>query len=129
MKLVLLVIAATCAVARADDCPAPTRIEERLPADASFADLTAWLETFSCKNLVYTSELGRLATRVHVVMPKPLSPAQALQLFVDAIEAMGLVVTVKPATIIIKRPHHCPDFDDPVPALKPWPGPPIESGL
>jgi type II secretory pathway component PulC len=63
---------------------------------------------------VFSSDVAKHATRVTIVAPRPLTPKQALALFVDSIDATGLVVTVKPDTIIVKlgpgMPKTCPDL-------------------
>jgi hypothetical protein len=68
---------------------------------------------FTCKNIVFSADVAKHATRVTIIAPLPMTPKQALQLFVDSVEATGLVVVQKPDTIIIKlgpnMPASCPD--------------------
>jgi membrane-associated protease RseP (regulator of RpoE activity) len=116
----LLALALLAHVAHADDpkyaCkePAPdTKIVAYFKADASLKDLTAWALGFTCKAIVFDASIPQDVPKVMIATPKPLTPKQALALFVDAIQATGLVVEVKPDTIIIKRgpntPQKCPD--------------------
>lgn len=93
--------------------PPGTKIQASFRPDTSLADLATWVMGFSCKNIVFSSEVAKHATRVNILAPGEMSPKQAMQLFVDAVEATGLVVVQKPDTIIIKlgpnMPASCPD--------------------
>jgi general secretion pathway protein C len=68
---------------------------------------------FTCKNVVFSADVPKYATRMTVIAPQKLSPKQAMQLYVDAVESTGLVVVQKADTIIIKlgpnMPKGCPD--------------------
>jgi hypothetical protein len=103
---------------------ASARVTVTLKPETSLADLAVWLTGFTCKNVVFSAEVAKHATRVTVVSSKPMSPRQAVQLFVDAIEATGLVVVQKPDTIVVKlgpnMPKACPDL---APAPAPVPAP------
>jgi type II secretory pathway component PulC len=119
--VVALIVVGITGVARADDPPmyechavaADTKISVQFKPDTSIHDLVAWALGFTCKNIVLTSEAERAAPRVTVIAPKPMTPKQALALFVDTLETAGLVVTVKADSILIKPgpslPQHCPD--------------------
>jgi hypothetical protein len=119
--LIVVGVVGIAGVARADDpplyeCHAPaadTKISVQFKPDTSMHDLVAWALGFTCKNIVLTADAERAAPRVTVIAPKPMTPKQALALFVDALETAGLVVTVKADSILIKPgptlPQHCPD--------------------
>ena len=120
--LVGLIVIAMMGVARADEpdpmytCHEPsagTKIIVQFKAETSIRDLVTWALGFTCKNIVLSSEAERAAPRVTILAPKPLTPKQALALFVDTLETEGLVVTVKTDSILIKPgpslPQHCPD--------------------
>jgi general secretion pathway protein C len=51
-----------------------------------------------------------------MLVPRELTPKQSVQLFVDAMDAVGLVVTQQPDTLIVKlgpgMPKSCPDVAD-----------------
>ena len=121
----------TCArVARADDepfitChPAGGKIRIQFKPESSIVDLTVWAMGFSCKNVIFGADVARLAPKVTVLAPNDLTPKQALQLYVDAVEAAGLVVVQKQDTIILKlgpnTPRSCPDV-----AVASAPAPPV----
>ena len=140
--LALIAVASLASVARADDgsdpmyackaLPASATISVSMKPDTSVADLATWVTGFTCKNVVFSTDIAKRATKVTVVSSKPMSPKQAMQLFVDAVEATGLVVVQKPDTIIVKlgpnMPKTCPDLAGPgaSPAVTPQvpPAPP-----
>ncbi len=121
MKLVFAVVAvAVLGRAAAADpmyschaVPADTKLYAEFKNPSSLADLATWVLGFSCKNIIFTPEVAQHATRVHIVAPNEMTPKQALQLFIDAVDATGLVVTDKGDTIVIKpgpnMPASCPD--------------------
>jgi type II secretory pathway component PulC len=89
--------------------------------EISVADLAAWVLGFTCKNIVISADVPKHVTKVTVIAPNAMTPKQALQLFVDALDAAGLTVTVKPDTIIValgpKFPRGCPDAKAATPAV------------
>ena len=109
-------------IARADDAEAPiyacktlppqTKITVQFKPEVPLRDLIAWAVGFTCKSFVVASDVDKYANKVTIVAPSALTPKQALQLFVDAVEATGLTVVQKPDTIIIKlgptMPKNCP---------------------
>jgi hypothetical protein len=107
--------------------PANTKISVTFKPETPLADLATWVMGFSCKNIVFSTDVAKHATRVTILAPKEMTPKQAMQLFVDAVEATGLVVVQKPDTIIIKlgpnMPASCPD----IAAASPPPLPPASS--
>jgi hypothetical protein len=127
----LFVLAVTASTARADDdalykcreATPDTKINVNFKADTSLRDLAVWLGGFTCRSVVYSADVVRAAPTVTIISPRSLTPKQALQLFVDAVEATGLVVNVRPDTIIIKlgpgMPHGCPDVSALPPVTSP----------
>ena len=118
--------------AHADDpdplyaCKVPaagTKLTATFKPDVSLRDLAAWVTSFTCRNVVFSTEVAKNATRVNIVAPTKMTPKQALQLFVDAVQATGLLVEVKPDTIIVKlgpnMPKNCPDVAAGAPAAFP----------
>jgi hypothetical protein len=122
LAIALVLLASITRTVRADDdrlysCNIPdpsTKIAVSFKPETSLVDLAVWVTGFTCKNVVFSSDVAKRATRVTVVSSKQMSPKQALQLFVDAVESTGMVVTQKPDTIIIKlgpkMPRSCPDL-------------------
>jgi type II secretory pathway component PulC len=146
-----MIVVGLGSVARADDpplyeCHAPAadmKMSVQFKPDASIHDVVTWAIGFTCKNIVLTSEAERAAPRVTIIAPHPLTPKQALALFVDTLETAGLIVTVKPDSILIKPgptlPQHCPDVSSAGPPassavatggeLAPYPGTPSSDEL
>jgi hypothetical protein len=105
---------ATALEAHADDAPLYTckqatgQISVSFAPQTSLKDLVTWVVGFSCKNVVFDADVEARVPRVTIVAPKPMSAKQALQLFVDAIEATGLEVVQKKDTMIIKLGRDMP---------------------
>ncbi|HUJ63450.1 MAG TPA: hypothetical protein VLX92_33355, partial [Kofleriaceae bacterium] len=98
--------------------PPDTKIVVTFKPEIPIRDLTAWMLGFSCKTVIFGAGV-KLSANVTVVAPSELTPKQAMQVYVDAVQASGYVVIQKPDTIIIKldpkAPHECPDIADQVP--------------
>lgn len=120
--LVLATLTHSTQTARADDldplyaCHLPaagTKLRASFQPETSLRDLATWVTGFTCKNIVFSADVPKHATKVTIMSPKEMTAKQALALFVDAVEATGLVVQIKPDTIIIKlgpkMPRGCPD--------------------
>ncbi len=92
---------------------AGAKLTVMLAPETSLRDLATWVTGFTCKNVVFSTDVAKHATRVTVVSSKSMTPKQAVQLFVDAVESTGLVVEQKPDTFVIKlgkdMPRGCPD--------------------
>jgi len=123
LAVALIALASLTRTVRADEAeplytckapPASAKLTVSFRPDSSLVDLATWVTSFTCKNVVFDADVAKRATRVTVVSAKAMTPRQALQLFVDAVEATGMVVTQKPDTIIIKlgpnMPKGCPDL-------------------
>jgi hypothetical protein len=82
--------------------PAGTKVSVSFAPDTSVRDLAVWVSGFTCKNVVFGAELARCAARVDIISPVEMTPKQALALFVDSLDAVGLKATIKADTIIIK---------------------------
>lgn len=99
--------------------PAPSaKLRVSFKPNASLVDLATWVTSFTCKNVVFSTDVAKRATKVTVVSAKAMTPKQALELFVDAVEATGMVVTIKRQTITINLgpgiPKSCPDLVEPI---------------
>jgi general secretion pathway protein C len=108
-----------------------TQIAVSFKPETSIQDLVYWVAGFSCKSVVIAPGVAKHATKVTLLAPRKMTPKQALQLFVDAVESTGLVVTQKPETLVIQpgpsTPKNCPDIAQaPTVPTKPEPVPPVE---
>jgi len=120
---VVLAVLAYARAARADDpvylCkvpPSSTKIRVQFKPEVSIYDLSAWALGFSCKNIVFGTDVAKRAMKLTVIAPNDMTPKQAMQLFYHSLEAVGLVVVEKDDTIMIKlgpnMPRTCPDLPD-----------------
>ena len=64
------------------------RLTVSLKPEIQLHDLVVWAMSFSCKTIVYRSDLASLP--LTVLAPNKMSPAQAWTLFVLTVETMGL---------------------------------------
>lgn len=116
--VVLGLLAATASAAHADDdglykCSERTgTITVSFKPQTPLKDLAIWVMGFTCKNVVFDSDVESRVPSVTILSPKPMTAKQALALFVDAVEATGLKVVQKKDTLIIKlgpnMPKTCP---------------------
>jgi type II secretory pathway component PulC len=123
LVLALALVASAAGIAAADSdteplyackpLPPTTKISVQFAPETNLKDLTAWMLGFTCKNVVFASDVPKYATKITVIAPQKLTPKQAMQLYVDAVQSTGLVVEIKPDTIVIKlgpgMPKGCPD--------------------
>ncbi len=105
------------------ETPATAKIQASFSPDASLRDLVTWLAGFTCKTVIVDSEVHARAPKVTIVSPKAMTSQQAVQLFIDAVEATGMTVISKKDTIIIKlgptMPKTCPTDTATVAASEP----------
>ena len=119
---VVVAWAALAGPAAADDAAAsyacaPARPTTKLTAtfepEVSVAELAAWVASFTCESVIIAPDVARHATRVQIVAPAPMSPRQAVKLFVNSLEAAGLRVRRKDRTFLVTlgpgMPRGCPD--------------------
>ncbi len=114
-------VPATCKAAAPN-----SKLSITLQPDTPITELITWVVGFTCKNVVIDTAAKAHSPKVTVVAAKPMTPSQALQLFVDAVEATGLDVTVKKETIQIKlgaNMRTCPAVADATPPVTFAPGP------
>ena len=110
MTRLVLAVVLVARLAHADDLepmyachpPSPNaKLRVSFRPDTPVVDIATWVMGFTCKNVVFGSNVAKQA-RVTVMAPNEMSPKQAIQLFVDAMEAADLVVVQKADTIVIK---------------------------
>src|SRR5688572_10324089 len=64
-------------------------------------DLLDWAMTFACKNFIYQAGISGRTSKVVLMSPKKLSPAEAWEVFLAALNTMGLAVVDKGSTLKI----------------------------
>jgi len=96
----LLVAAPTRGVAARDDgavtscrkLPAGKRLKLNLKPNTELADLIAWIASITCKQFVVPGTIASASKTVTIIAPQPLTSAEAYQLFLDALDSVGLTV-------------------------------------
>lgn len=81
---------------------ATTKITANFKPNVSLPELAAWVTGFTCKNIVFSSDAEKAGQTITILAPQPMTPKQAQQLFIDSLDTIGLIATVKGNTITIK---------------------------
>lgn len=91
-----------------------TKLTVSFKPDTSVADLAVWVAGFTCESVVIGPDVAKHATRLQLVTPAPMTPKQAVKLFVTSLEAAGLRVKHKDRTFTVTlgpgMPRACPDL-------------------
>jgi hypothetical protein len=112
--------------AAADDARAPeappyacapaspsTKLQLELGPDVSIAQLAVWVASFTCESVIIAPDVPKHATRLKIIAPRPLTPRQAVKLFIASLEAAGLRVRHRDRTFTVSlgpgMPRACPD--------------------
>lgn len=81
--------------------------------DVSIAELATWVAGVTCESVVIAPGVAKHATKLQVIAPRPLTPREAVKLFVTSLEAAGLKVKRKDRTFTVTpgpgMPRTCPD--------------------
>ena len=115
-SLVVATLHAGPALAEPPMCQVPSgKIAVSFKPEVSLQELAMWLTSFTCKNVVFGTDVAKHATKLVIIAPgQPMTPKQAIQLFIDGVQSTGLVVKQKPNTFTIslgpKMPKACPDL-------------------
>ena len=96
----LLVIAPRPGVAAPDDgavtscrkLPAGKRLKLNLKPNTEVADLIVWIASITCKQFVLPGAIASTSKTVTIIAPQPVTSAEAYQLFLDALDSVGLTV-------------------------------------
>ncbi len=68
--------------------------------EVELKDLITWAMGFTCKNFIFGAGVGGRSQKVTIIAPKQMSPRQAWQTFLVALQTMGL--TVVPSGQVLK---------------------------
>lgn len=72
--------------------PRSARIKVSLKPDTDVADLIAWYATLTCTPLVVSSAAPVAGKKVTILSPQPVTLAEIEQLFLGALESVGLTI-------------------------------------
>lgn len=116
--------------------PPDAKLTVQFTPDLTLRDLAVWVTGFSCKSVVFDAEAARHATKLALIAPSAMTPAQAMRLFVEVVQKAGLVVAERSDAFVIRldpvASRRCPDGSSgaapraaaPAPAPAPVPAPP-----
>ncbi|HEY7373635.1 MAG TPA: hypothetical protein VIF57_15850 [Polyangia bacterium] len=89
--------AAAAAPARAaddgDSCqrlPAGKRLKLNLKPNTDLVDLVSWISAITCKQFIVPGTIPPHSKTVTIVSPRPITVAEAYDLFLEALESVGL---------------------------------------
>ena len=112
MRFAVVIVVAVVAIrpALADDVPetlyscrpAPGKITASFKPETTIRDLSVWLIGFTCKNVVLGAGVLKADAAVTIIAPAAMTQKQAVQLWIDAVEAAGFVVVQKPDSFVVK---------------------------
>jgi general secretion pathway protein D len=88
-----------------------------LAPDTSLKDLVDWAMTFTCKNFVYSSSIGKRSSTVTLIAPGKMSPREAWRSFLVALQSAGLTVVPKGELLEIVEASQAKE--KPLPVYKP----------
>lgn len=84
--------------------------------DIELKDLISWAMGFTCKNFVFSSSVGGRSAKVTIMAPKKMSPRQAWQVFLVAMQTMNL--TVVPQGNVLRIIESAQAKSEPLPIYK-----------
>ena len=86
---------ASGAAASGDSCrrlPEGKRLRLNLKPNTPLIDLVSWISAITCKQFVVPGDLPSQTKTVTIVAPQPITVAEAYDLFLGALDAVGLTV-------------------------------------
>lgn len=89
----------TAAPARAGDdgdtcrrMPEGKRLKLNLKPNTDLVDLVSWISAITCRQFIIPGTIPPQSRTVTIVSPRPITAAEAYDLFLDALDAVGLTV-------------------------------------
>ena len=72
--------------------PPGKRLKLNLKPNTELGDLIAWIAAITCKQFVLPGTIASAGKTVTIIAPQPLTSAEAYQLFLQALDSVGLTV-------------------------------------
>jgi len=72
--------------------PAGKRLKLNLKPNTEVVDLVSWISAITCKRFIVPGNLPAQGKTVTIVAPQPITAAEAYDLFLDALDSVGLTV-------------------------------------
>jgi type II secretory pathway component GspD/PulD (secretin) len=83
------------AAAEGDACrklPAGKRLKLNLKPNTDLVDLVSWISAITCKQFIVPGTIPSQSRTVTIVSPRPITVREAYDLFLDALDSVGLTV-------------------------------------
>ena len=88
-------ITPSVAVDGGDSCrrlPAGKRLKLNLKPNTDLFDLVSWISAITCKHFIVPGTIPSQGKTVTIIAPQPITAAEACDLFLDALDSVGLTV-------------------------------------
>ena len=72
--------------------PAGKRLKLNLKPNTEVVDLVSWISAITCKHFIVPGTIPSQGKTVTIVAPQPITAAEAYDLFLDALDSVGLTV-------------------------------------
>jgi type II secretory pathway component GspD/PulD (secretin) len=72
--------------------PEGKRLKLNLKPNTDLVDLVSWISAITCKQFIVPGTIPPQSRTVTIIAPRPITVAEAYDLFLDALEAVGLTV-------------------------------------
>jgi type II secretory pathway component GspD/PulD (secretin) len=72
--------------------PAGKRLKLNLKPDTTVVDLVSWISAITCRSFIVPGSIASQTKTVTIVAPQPITAAEAYQLFLSALDSVGLTV-------------------------------------
>jgi general secretion pathway protein C len=109
MRLIVLAMVVLPRLAHADCHPVAddVKIHPSFKPETSLAELATWITGITCKNVVFDSALATRTIKVSILASNEMTAKQALQLFVDSLDAVGLSASASADSYVVKVKDGC----------------------
>lgn len=78
-----------------DSCrrlPAGKRLRLNLKPNTDIVDLVSWISVITCKRFIVPGNLPTQSKTVTIIAPQPITASEAYDLFLEALDSVGLTV-------------------------------------
>jgi general secretion pathway protein D len=78
-----------------DSCrrlPAGKRLKLNLKPNTDLFDLVSWISAITCKHFIVPGTIPSQGKTVTIIAPQPITAGEAYDLFLDALDSVGLTV-------------------------------------
>jgi general secretion pathway protein D len=72
--------------------PSGKRLRLNLKPNTEVVDLVSWISAITCKQFIVPGNLQGQSKTVTIIAPQPITATEAYELFLDALDSVGLTV-------------------------------------